>query len=447
MKTTSLLRYSVLSILTLLLVTISILVLPINEVMIAFLLLGSVALLSAAFFYFQSKEERVSNQYQQRLRDVAEAIISNEKYPDNLSDELYVSELKRLGRYIETISQKYASRKSQLEAILNSLRNGLVAIDLNGRIIFSNPRFNEMYHLRKDLKELHLSANVYDKTILDVIELLDNESFVEKKFIEQTNGLIYNYRGILIVSQGKTIGKLVSIENVTKVANLDSMKQTFVSNVTHELKTPLTSIRGFAETLQSMEPTDEKYKEFLGIIEREAERLNNLITDILMLSELEATGQTNKAELIEVKPVVEEVVAILQHQLHAEVAFQVSIDEDVQVYFDAFQLRQIVLNLTTNAIKYTDIGTIDIRVFEENKRTVLQVIDSGIGIPQAEQGRIFERFYRVDKDRSRATGGTGLGLSIVKHIVENNRCQMFLESEVGQGTTVTIIFPSAPKRK
>ena len=447
MKTTSLLRYSVLSILTLLLVTISILVLPINEVMIAFLLLGSVALLSAAFFYFQSKEERVSNQYKQRLRDVAEAIISNEKYPDNLSDELYVSELKRLGRYIETISQKYASRKSQLEAILNSLRNGLVAIDLNGRIIFSNPRFNEMNHLRKDLKELHLSANVYDKTILDVIELLDNESFVEKKFIEQTNGLIYNYRGILIVSQGKTIGKLVSIENVTKVANLDSMKQTFVSNVTHELKTPLTSIRGFAETLQSMEPTDEKYKEFLGIIEREAERLNNLITDILMLSELEATGQTNKAELIEVKPVVEDVVAILQHQLHAEVAFQVSIDDEIQVYFDAFQLRQIVLNLTTNAIKYTDIGTIDIRVFEENKRTVLQVIDSGIGIPQEEQGRIFERFYRVDKDRSRATGGTGLGLSIVKHIVENNRCQMFLESEVGQGTMVTIIFPGAPKRK
>jgi two-component system phosphate regulon sensor histidine kinase PhoR len=447
MKTTSLLRYSVLSILTLLLVTISILVLPINEIIIAFLLLGSVALLSAAFFYLQGKEERFSNQYQQRLRDVAEAIISNEKYPDDLSDELYVSELKRLGRYIETISQKYASRKGQLEAILNSLRNGLVAIDLNGRIIFSNPRFNEMYHLRKDLKELHLSANVYDKTILDVIELLDNESFVEKKFIEQTNGLIYNYRGILIVSQGKTIGKLVSIENVTKVANLDSMKQTFVSNVTHELKTPLTSIRGFAETLQSMDPADEKYKEFLGIIEREAERLNNLITDILMLSELEATGQTNKAELIEVKPVVEDVVAILQHQLHAEVAFQVSIDDEIQVYFDAFQLRQIVLNLTTNAIKYTDIGTIDIRVFEENKRTVLQVIDSGIGIPQAEQGRIFERFYRVDKDRSRATGGTGLGLSIVKHIVENNRCQMFLESEVGQGTTVTIIFPSAPKRK
>lgn len=446
MKTSSLLRYSILSILNVLIVSLSILLLPINDVIIAFLVLGSVAILSAAFFYLQTKEDQFATKVQQGLREVAEAIILNEKYPEDVSKELYFSELKRLGKYIETINKKYASRKGQLEAILNSLRNGLVAIDLQGKIIFSNPRFNEMYYLRKDLKETHLSANVYDKTILDVVDLLDKEPFVEKKFIEQTNGLIYNYRGILIMSLGKTIGKIVSIENVTKVANLDSMKQTFVSNVTHELKTPLTSIRGFAETLQTMDSTDEKYKDFLNIIEREAERLNNLITDILILSELEATGQSNNAELVEVKPVVEDVIAILQHQLHPEVVFQVSVDEDAAIYFDVFQLRQIILNLTTNAIKYTDIGTIDIRVFEENKRTVLQVIDSGIGIPDAEQGRIFERFYRVDKDRSRATGGTGLGLSIVKHIIENNRCQMFLESEVGQGTTVTIIFPSPPKR-
>ena len=445
MKTTSLLRYSILSILTVLLVSVVILIGPNSEVVIAFVLLGSVSILSAAFFYFRTKDERQLETYEKGLRDVTEAIIKNEKYPENFSDELYVSDMKRLGNYIETINKKYASRKGQLEAILNSLRNGLVAIDLEGKIIFSNPRFNEMYHLRKDLKELHLSANVYDRTILEVIDLLDQEPFVEKKYIEQTNGLIYNYRGIVIVSLGETIGKIVSIENVTKVVNLDSMKQTFVSNVTHELKTPLTSIRGFAETLQTMDPSDEKYKDFLNIIEREAERLNNLISDILMLSELEATGQISKAELIEVKPVVEDVVAILQHQLHPEVAFQVVVDEELYVHFDDFQLRQIILNLTTNAIKYTDMGTIDIRVFEENNRTVLQVIDTGIGIPDAEQGRIFERFYRVDKDRSRATGGTGLGLSIVKHIVENNRCQMFLESEVGQGTTVTIIFPSPPK--
>jgi two-component system, OmpR family, phosphate regulon sensor histidine kinase PhoR len=447
MENKSLRTFLILSILTQLAVGSVLAFVTLNEVMIAFLLLGSVTLMMVVFVLLQDQDTKMMNRYEDHLRHVSEHIIANEEYPTNLPDDVYFSELKRLGKHIELINQKYASRKGQLEAILNSLRNGLVAIDASGKIIFANPRFNEMYHLRKDLKEVHLSANVYDKNILDVIDQLDKEPFVEKKFVEQTNGLIYTYRGILILSQGKKIGKIISIENVTKVANLDSMKQTFVSNVTHELKTPLTSIRGFAETLQSMEPSDEKYKEFLSIIEREAERLNNLITDILLLSELEATGQPKKADFIEVTPLIEDVAMIVQHQLRAEVKLQVTVDEDLKVYFDPFQFRQIVLNLTTNAIKYTDSGTVEIRMMEEDQRVVLQVSDTGIGIPETEQGRVFERFYRVDKDRSRATGGTGLGLSIVKHIVENNRCQMFLDSEVGQGTTVTIVFPAAPKRK
>jgi two-component system, OmpR family, phosphate regulon sensor histidine kinase PhoR len=447
MENKSLRTFLILSILTQLAVGSVLAFVTLNEVMIAFLLLGSVTLMMVVFVLLQDQDTKMMNRYEDHLRHVAEHIIVNEEYPTTLPDDVYFSELKRLGKHIELINQKYASRKGQLEAILNSLRNGLVAIDASGKIIFANPRFNEMYHLRKDLKEVHLSANVYDKNILDVIDQLDKEPFVEKKFVEQTNGLIYTYRGILILSQGKKIGKIISIENVTKVANLDSMKQTFVSNVTHELKTPLTSIRGFAETLQSMEPSDEKYKEFLSIIEREAERLNNLITDILLLSELEATGQPKKADFIEVTPLIEDVAMIVQHQLRAEVKLQVTVDEDLKVYFDPFQFRQIVLNLTTNAIKYTDSGTVEIRMMEEDQRVVLQVSDTGIGIPETEQGRVFERFYRVDKDRSRATGGTGLGLSIVKHIVENNRCQMFLDSEVGQGTTVTIVFPAAPKRK
>jgi len=420
---------------------------PLNEVMIAFLLLTSVALLVAIYVLLQATMSKAHDRAEEDIRKVAEEIIATGHYPDDLPDSMYFSELKRLGKYIERINLKYEGRKGQLEAILNSLRNGLVAIDAEGKIIFSNPRFNEMYHLRRDLKETHLSSNVYDKNILEVIDLLEKEPFVEKKFVEQTNGLIYTYRGILITSLGKPIGKIISIENVTKVANLDSMKQTFVSNVTHELKTPLTSIRGFAETLQDMDPHDEKYKEFLSIIEREAERLNNLITDILLLSELEATGQPKKAQWVEVAPLIEEVTTLVQHQLKPEVKLQVTTGNEVKVYFDPFQFRQIVLNLVSNAIKYTDNGTVEIQIFEEQGRVILQVIDTGIGIPEPEQGRIFERFYRVDKDRSRATGGTGLGLSIVKHIVENNRCQIFLDSKEGQGTTVTVVFANEPKRK
>jgi two-component system phosphate regulon sensor histidine kinase PhoR len=418
-----------------------------NEVMIAFLLLSSVVMLVTIYVLLHTKAAKAIDRAEDDVRKIAEEIISTGKYPSDLPDGMYFSELKRLGRYIERINLKYEGRKGQLEAILNSLRNGLVAIDSEGKIIFSNPRFNEMYHLRRDLKETHLTSNVYDKNILEIIDSLEKESFVEKKFVEQTNGLIYTYRGILITSLGKTIGKIISIENVTKVANLDSMKQTFVSNVTHELKTPLTSIRGFAETLQDMNPNDEKYKEFLSIIEREAERLNNLITDILLLSELEATGQPKKAQWVEVAPLVEEVTTLVRHQLKPEVKLQVGLDNDLKVYFDSFQFRQIVLNLVSNAIKYTDVGTVEIQMFEEQGRVILQVIDTGIGIPDSEQGRVFERFYRVDKDRSRATGGTGLGLSIVKHIVENNRCQIFLDSKEGKGTTVTIVFAPQPKRK
>jgi len=447
MEANSLRTYLFLSVLIQIFVILIMAFVTLNEVMIAFLLLSSVVMLVTIYVLLHTKAAKAIDRAEDDVRKIAEEIISTGKYPSDLPDGMYFSELKRLGRYIERINLKYEGRKGQLEAILNSLRNGLVAIDSEGKIIFSNPRFNEMYHLRRDLKETHLTSNVYDKNILEIIDSLEKEPFVEKKFVEQTNGLIYTYRGILIASLGKTIGKIISIENVTKVANLDSMKQTFVSNVTHELKTPLTSIRGFAETLQDMNPNDEKYKEFLSIIEREAERLNNLITDILLLSELEATGQPKKAQWVEVAPLVEEVTTLVRHQLKPEVELQVGLDNDLKLYFDSFQFRQIVLNLVSNAIKYTDVGTVEIQMFEEQGRVILQVIDTGIGIPDSEQGRVFERFYRVDKDRSRATGGTGLGLSIVKHIVENNRCQIFLDSKEGKGTTVTIVFAPQPKRK
>lgn len=447
MKNTSLPYLSILSILTVLIVAIALVVVPMNEVMIAFTMIGSTVFLGASYFVLRDKDAKALQQYQRVLRQVSEDIIENKPYPDDLPEELYFSELKRLSKEMERINEKYDTRKGQLEAILNSLRNGLVAIDNQEKIIFSNPRFNELYHVREDLKELHVASNVYDKNILDVIELLEKESFVEKKHVEQTNGLVYTYRGFLILSQGKTMGKIISIENVTKVAMLDSMKQMFVSNVTHELKTPLTSIRGFAETLQSMRPDDEKYHEFLSIIEREAERLNHLIGDILTLSELEATAMMTPHEPVDVAPIVEEVTTLLQHQLRPDVSFHVDVDETIQVPMDAFQVRQLLMNLVANAIKYTDRGSVGIRFLVEHQRTVLQVVDTGIGIPDTEQGRIFERFYRVDKDRSRATGGTGLGLSIVKHIVENNRCQIFLESVVGEGTTVSVVFPPQSKRK
>jgi two-component system, OmpR family, phosphate regulon sensor histidine kinase PhoR len=412
-----------------------------NPAVIWFIFIGSAVLLTAAFFYFEQQQQTSWSAYQKNVRQLVDQITDNDFDIEPVIDEMYFSELNRVAKYIADLNDQYSQRNSQLEAILSSLRVGLIAIDLDGKIIFSNPRFNSMYHLREDLKEQHLVANVYDKHVLNMLQEVDNVDFFEKKYVEQPTGLIYNYRAIAIIRDQQRVGKIVSVDNVTKVAKLDMMKQQFVSNVSHELKTPLTSIQGFAETLLTMNPNDPKFKEFLQIISSESDRLTNLINDILLLSEVENMKIQSPSKTVMLLPLVHEISTLLKSQQKPDVTLQIEIESKIGIRIEEFQLRQILLNLLSNAIKYTDQGSITIRAHNETKRSVLVIEDTGIGIPTEDQGRVFERFYRVDKDRSRATGGTGLGLSIVKHIVESYRGQLYLDSEVGKGTTVTVIFP------
>lgn len=412
-----------------------------NPVVVVFIFLGSVGFLAAAFFYFQTKQQADWDTYQDTVRKLVDQITNNEYDIEPVVDEMYFSELARISIYIASLNDKYTQRNSQLEAILSSLRVGLVAVNLEGDIIFSNPRFNSMYHLNEELREQSLVANVYDRYVLHALDELDKIDFFEQKYVEQPNGLIYNFRAIAIVRDQQRVGKIVSVDNVTKVAKLDIMKQQFVSNVSHELKTPLTSIQGFAETLLTMKASDPKFKEFLQIISKESQRLTNLINDILLLSEVENMKTQSISTSVGLEEVAQEVATLLRPQLRPNVSLLVSVPSNIVLKIEGFQLRQILINLVSNAIKYTDEGMIEIYASKDDKRILLQVKDTGIGIPSEDQGRVFERFYRVDKDRSRATGGTGLGLSIVKHIVESYRGQLYLESEMGQGTAVTVIIP------
>ncbi len=412
-----------------------------NPVVVVFIFLGSVGFLAAAFFYFQTKQQADWDTYQDTVRKLVDQITNNEFDIEPVVDEMYFSELARISIYIASLNDKYTQRNSQLEAILSSLRVGLVAVNLEGDIIFSNPRFNSMYHLNEELREQSLVANVYDRYVLHALDELDKTDFFEQKYVEQPNGLIYNFRAIAIVRDQQRVGKIVSVDNVTKVAKLDIMKQQFVSNVSHELKTPLTSIQGFSETLLTMKASDPKFREFLQIISKESERLTNLINDILILSEVENMKTQSISTSVGLEEVAQEVATLLRPQLRPNVSLLVSVPSNIVLKIEGFQLRQILINLVSNAIKYTDEGTIEIYASKDYKRILLQVKDTGIGIPSEDQGRVFERFYRVDKDRSRATGGTGLGLSIVKHIVESYRGQLYLESEMGQGTVVTVIIP------
>jgi two-component system phosphate regulon sensor histidine kinase PhoR len=237
-------------------------------------------------------------------------------------------------------------------------------------------------------------------------------------------------------------GVLLIIEDITQLKKLETMRSDFVSNVTHELKTPLTSIRGFIDTLKNGAIKDETVaNKFLDIIDIESERLHNLIQDILLLSEIESKRDY---EIIpyDINQCAREVIELLEPKLPQKVKLLFNQEPYVKQFnCNPDRMKQLFINLLDNAIKYTEEGSITLTCKEENNQLVIRVKDTGIGMEKENLNRIFERFYRVDKGRSRKQGGTGLGLSIVKHIVELYNGTIRVESEPDVGTEFEVRLP------
>ena len=229
---------------------------------------------------------------------------------------------------------------------------------------------------------------------------------------------------------------------VLDMKKVESMRREFVSNVTHELKTPLTSIRGFVETLKAGAIEDPKIaNKFLDIIEIESDRLSNLISDTLLLSEIESKKETRR-EPCDVNEVITEVVDLLQPKVKEHVRLIFHPDASVRPYScNRDRLKQLLINLVDNGLKATEFGAVTVSCRSTASQLVLEVSDTGIGMEEGQLDRIFERFYRVDKGRSKAQGGTGLGLSIVKHIVELYNGTIEVTSKPGVGTEFTVKLP------
>ena len=229
---------------------------------------------------------------------------------------------------------------------------------------------------------------------------------------------------------------------VLAMKRVENMRREFVSNVTHELKTPLTSIRGFVETLKAGAIEDPKIAhKFLDIIEIESDRLSNLISDTLLLSEIESKKDT-KREPCDVNAVITEVVELLQPKVREHVRLIFHPDASVRPYScNRDRLKQLLINLTDNGLKATEFGAVTISCRSTASQLVIEISDTGIGMEEEQLDRIFERFYRVDKGRSKAQGGTGLGLSIVKHIVELYNGTIEVTSKPGVGTEFTVRLP------
>ena len=327
-------------------------------------------------------------------------------------------------------------KQNKLEAILESMESGVIALDNNERIILINPYSRKLFDLKEDIIGKKISDCIMDYDLINFIRVLPDINSKEIKLLYPIEREIKVKKAPIISETNNPMGIVITVQDITDIRRLENMRSEFVANVSHELKTPLTSIKGFSETLRYVEDNSTKNK-FLNIIDKEAERLTNLINDILILSNIESLS---KMENEEFKPneVIENIIYIVGKQAEkkqVKISFITDFDGNLKGSKDKFY--QLALNLIENAIKYSnENGNVKIILTSDNENFIFKVIDNGIGIPKSDIPRVFERFYRVDKSRS--TRGTGLGLAIVKHIVKLFNGDINIESTEEVGSTFTV---------
>ena len=336
-------------------------------------------------------------------------------------------------------------QKKQIETILLHVTDGIMAFDIDGQIIHINPA-------AKNLLRLSDEDNTFEK----VFKKLDIDINMEKVIYldnwtssEQRKNLEDKYVNILFApfqdENDRPAGVIALIQDITEHVKLDNMRKEFVADVSHELKTPITSIMGYSDTLLEGEYNEETRAKFLNVISSEARRMARLVTDLLTLSKYD-----NKKVAAEITSFdLGELVKKCQEKLRFEIEkkghnVECFVTASVPpVVADKYGIERVVLNILSNAIKYTqDNGTIKVYVGFVYNDAYIKIIDNGIGIPEEDLNRIFERFYRVDKARSRELGGTGLGLSIAKEILNQNKGSIDIKSKVGKGTEVVIRIPT-----
>ena len=348
---------------------------------------------------------------------------------------------------IHTITQQ----RNELKAILSSMVEGVVAVDSNGHIVNINEAAANF--LSTDIEKAQ------GCTIGEVIRNIEFLEFVQGILSEESTSqtdIILSGREERIVrldgatltdSQGKKSGAVIVISDMTRMRRLEDVRRDFVANVSHELRTPITSIKGFVETLMAGDiKMPQEAERFLQIVAKQSDRLNAIVEDLLSLSRLEEGSENRKItfEKTSIKNVLDSVIAMSMVKAEVkDIAIELDCDESIEAKINANLLEQAMLNLVDNAIKYSEpAGRIQIKAYRTNKMIVISVRDYGCGISKVHHSRIFERFYVVDKSRSRKLGGTGLGLAIVKHIAEVHSGKVTVESTPGVGSTFFLHLPA-----
>lgn len=343
-----------------------------------------------------------------------------------------------------------STQKNQMETILLHLTDGIIAFNMNGDIILINPAAKNLLSIAPEDETFE---DIFKKVKIDInmekIIYLENWTSTEQR-IQVEDKYINVFFAPFRNEHDRPDGVIAVIQDITEHVKLDNMRKEFIADVSHELKTPITSIMGYADTLLEGEYDKETQERFLNVIASEARRMAKLVTDLLTLSRYDNNKNKTQKEQFDLG----ELVKKCQDKLEIEIkkkSHKVNcfVTADVPpVYADKYDIERVVLNILTNSIKYTkDGGEIKIYVGFVYNDAYIKVFDNGIGIPEEDLSRIFERFYRVDKARTREMGGTGLGLSIAKEILDKNGGSIDIKSVVGQGTEVVIRIPTKQENK
>ncbi len=388
--------------------------------------------------------------------------ISEELAKGNLNVDIPVSEsrgeipkitkaLNHMTQKLNEVFKQLSREKNQLEAVLSAMSEGVMVVSEDGKIIIINDALGKMFNLSDDLVQKPFWEVLRNRDVIKLIESVLESWEPDNREIFYLYPEERYYLASIIPLDAPEKEIIVVIFDITEFKRLENIKADFIANVSHELRTPLTAIKGYTETLEEdafEDPQDQKH--FLKIIKSHTDRLINIVSDLLVLSEVEGRdilSEENGNSDFEDVNIIEVIKSSLEalRSKAAEKGLNVSYKppkDNITITANRFLLEQMFINLIDNAVKYTpELGEIGIELYSEDDELRIEIYDTGIGIPKDSLPRIFERFYRVDKTRSRKMGGTGLGLSIVKHIVIIHGGKIDVQSEEGNGSRFIINLP------
>lgn len=421
-----------------------------NQILSIVLFSSVISLISAialSIFYSEKVTRPIRN-----LTDYAHRIADgnyDEKVYIKTGDEIEVlgNTLNEMGERLNITIEQLIANNSKLSSILFSMKEAIIAVDMEYRLIMINHAAKKLFRIDEEILGQHILKVIRNNQLHNVFHSILEDQYIGEQEIEYGEDILkINTSYIRSEKDHQKIGVLALIEDITQIKRLENMRKDFVANVSHELKTPLTSISGFLETLQSgAGETAEVRNRFLDIMSIETARLKRLIEDLLILSGIESGSSIKMNEEINVVESIEEVIMLLENEIKKKEVKIVKVFSNNKIIIksgNSDRFKQMMLNLIDNAIKYSHAkGEVHISAERTKGKVLIRIKDNGIGIPESHLPRLFERFYRVDKARSKKVGGTGLGLAIVKHIVILFDGTIKVESKEGRGTIFTVAIP------